>query len=163
MLATRRAQDTLRPVTALDCGIPLDSQYFDDARVLPVPVVGATQTVARFELPAQYCGVLEYFAQFTDLFGRDPSAVETPGLRWQILANRQPLYPYHQLELIVNPWGNGSFQFSVRLPEGAVVEMVVRRIAEPVLAPANQIARVGGRLMGRFWYNSAYGNATAAR
>lgn len=159
MLATRRPQPTLRPAAALDCGIPLDSQYFDDARIVDVPAVGASEIVARVELPAQYCGVLEYFSQFTDLFGRDPSAVETPGLRWQILANRQPLYPYHQLELILNPWGNGSFQFGIRLPEGAVVEMVVRRIAkeEP------EIERVGGRLMGRYWYSSAYGNVAAAR
>jgi hypothetical protein len=158
MLATQRAQ-VRPPVTALDCGIPLDSQYFDDAEVVQAPVVGASAVVARFELPAQYCGVLEYFSQFTDVFGRDPSAVETPGLRWQILANRQPLYPYNQLELIVNPWGNGSFQFSIRLPEGAVVEMVVRRTDQR----APEITRVGGRLMGRYWYSTAYGNAAVAR
>lgn len=163
MLAARPARNPLPPAVSLDCGIPLDSQYFDAARVVRVPAVGASEIVARVELPAQYCGVLEYFAQFTDLFGRDPSAVETPGLRWQILANRQPLYPYHQLELIVNPWGNGSFQSCIRLPEGAVVEMVVRRVTAPAPAPGSEIEKVGGRLMGRFWYSSAYGNAAAAR
>ena len=44
----------------------------------------------------QYCGLLENFSQFTDLYGRDFSQVETPGLQWIISVNHRPLYPYVQ-------------------------------------------------------------------
>ncbi|HKE59122.1 MAG TPA: hypothetical protein VKB46_20580, partial [Pyrinomonadaceae bacterium] len=47
-----------------ECGIPLDSQYFDDSSVQAVTQAGDELVLARFELPAQYCGVLEYFSQF---------------------------------------------------------------------------------------------------
>jgi hypothetical protein len=151
------ATSTARPRTDPECGIPVDSQYFDDAQFAKLPAVGGSALLARVSLPPQYCGVLEYFAQFTDLFSRDPAEVETPGLRWQILVDGQALSPYHQLGAILNPWGNGSFQFFIRLPAGAVAEMVVRRIAEEVAAPGKQINRVGGRLLGRYWYNEAYG------
>ena len=125
-----------------------------------LPPVGASALLARIELPPQYCGVLEYFSQFTDLFGRRcRRRWRRRDLRWQILANRQPLSPYHQLATILNPWGFGSFQFSLRMPEGAVVELVVRRIASAVNASGKPITRVGGRLLGRFWYNPAYGSA----
>ena len=142
-----------RTAEPLDCGIPVDSQYFDDARFDDIPPVGGTVLLARVELPHQYCGVLEYFSQFTNAFSQS-AQVETPNLVWQILANRQPLSPYHQFTTILNPWGVVSFQFSLRLPEGAVVEMVVRRIGD-----AGQVTRLGGRLLGRYWYNSAYGGA----
>src|SRR4051812_10254080 len=82
----------------LDCGIPVDSQYFDEAGFGPSPAVGGTAVLVHIELPAQYCGVLEYFSQFTDAFANNGAAVETPGLVWQILANRQPVSPYHQMK-----------------------------------------------------------------
>lgn len=163
MHPTQYAQIVPRPATELACGIPLDSQYFDDSRIVPVPAIGNSVVLARVELPAQYCGVLEYFSQFTDLFSDDPVEVETPGLRWQLLANKQPLYPYNQLGLILNPWGYGSFQFCIRLPEGVVVEMVVRRIDEATASPGKQVNTVGGRLLGRYWYNAAYGSAATTR
>ncbi len=158
MFAAKLTQGVPRPTKPLDCGIPLDTQYFDDARIVRIPAAGASAVLARIELPAQYCGVLEYFSQFTDLSVREPDEVETPELRWQILADKQPLYPYHQLGLILNPWGNGSFQFNIRLPEGAVVEMIVKRIGEVSASPGKEIKTVGGRLMGRYWYSAAYGN-----
>jgi hypothetical protein len=142
-----------------DCGIPLDSQYFDDSNIVALPAVGATASLARVELPPQYCGVLEYFSQFTDLFSRDPTEVVTPGLVWQIRASGQPLSPYQQMTSILNPWGSGSYQFALRLPEGAVLELIVRRTAEAVASPGKQIKLVGGRLLGRYWYNSAYGTS----
>jgi hypothetical protein len=157
MYGTQRAQSVSRSIAARDCGIPIDSQYFDDARIVNLPDLGLSALLARVELPPQYCGVLEYFSQFTDLFSRDPTEVKTPGLLWQILANGQPLSPYHQLVTIINPWGFGSFQFSIRLPEGAVVEMVVRRTGSDVASPGKVIKTVGGRLLGRYWYNGAYG------
>ena len=105
MQTARNEHTRIKPAISLDCGTPLDSQYFDDARIVPVPALGNTAVLARFELPRQYCGVLECFSQFTDLQCNDPAEIETPDLRWQLLANRQPLYPYHQLDLILNPWG----------------------------------------------------------
>jgi hypothetical protein len=151
------APRVLRPVSALDCGIPVDSQYFDDSRIVELPAIGGSALLGRVELPPQYCGVLEYFSQFTDLFSRDPTEVKTPGLLWQILANGRPLSPYHQLAAIINPWGFGSFQFSIRLPEGAIVEMVLRRTGADVASPGKVINTVGGRLLGRYWYDGAYG------
>lgn len=149
-----------KAATNLDCGVPLDSQYFDQAHITSVPAVGKAVVLARFELPRQYCGVLECFSQYTDLFSNDPTEIETPDLRWQLLANRQPLYPYNQLDLILNPWGYGSFPFSIRLPEGAVIEMVVQRVDS---AATKQIKKVGGRLMGRYWYNNAFGSTATSR
>ena len=159
MQSTQRPPSRLQPIETLDCGIPVDAQYFDDSRFDALPDPGASALLAQVKLPAQYCGVLEYFSQFTDLWSRDPAEVRTPGLRWQILANREPLSPYHQLTTILNPWGFGSFQFSIRLPEGALVELVARRIDGAVNFSGQPINVVGGRLLGRYWYNSAYGGA----
>lgn len=159
MTTMDQARARSRNAACIDCGVPLDSQYFDDSRFADLPQVGASALLARVQLPPQYCGVLEYFSQYTDLVGKDPVEVETPGLRWQVLANRQPLAPYHQLAAILNPWGYGSFQFSLRLPEGAAVELIVRRIAPVVTASGKPVTRVGGRLLGRFWYDPAYGSA----
>lgn len=134
------------------CGIPLDSQYFDDSKVAPAPSVGQQVVLARFELPTQYCGVLRFFAQFTDAHAKDPSQIATPGLQWLILVNKRPLYPYVSFEHIVNPWGNGSFEVSLRLDESATLEFVVRRLNDDA-----DVTQVGGRLMGRYWYNPIYG------
>jgi hypothetical protein len=132
----------------------LDAEYFDDSRVVNVPEVGREVPLAYFELPPQYCGVLEYFAQFTDAYGKDQSQIDTPGLQWLILVNKRPLYPYINLDRIVNPWGNGSFQVSIRLDENATVEFVVRRSTNE----APDIKKVGGRILGRYWYNAIYGD-----
>lgn len=142
---------------AAECGAPLDAQYFDESGIVVIPTMGSTELLARFELPPQYCGVLEYFSQFTDLFSDDPTEIETPGLQWQIRANNQPLAPYHALTRILNPWGFGSFQISIRLPESSVVEFVVQRTRTSAGSPGKVIKTVGGRLLGRYWYNGAYG------
>jgi hypothetical protein len=136
------------------CGIPADSQYFDDSAIENLPDVGKEVSLARFELPAQYCGRLEYFAQFTDVSAKDPSQIATPGLHWIILVNKRPLYPYISLDRILNPWGNGSFQVFIRLDENATVEFVARRVA----GDPSAIAKVGGRIVGRYWYNTIYGD-----
>ena len=137
------------------CGIPVDCQYFDESTVTEAPELGRQLSLARFELPPQYCGVLQYFAQFTDAYGKDPSRVSTPGLQWLILVNKRPLYPYTMLEQIVNPWGNGSFQVAIRLDENATVDFQVRRLSNA----APEITTVGGRIVGRYWYNTIYGDA----
>ncbi|HEY8224581.1 MAG TPA: hypothetical protein VIG25_04835 [Pyrinomonadaceae bacterium] len=144
------------------CGVPLDSQYFDVSSVQDAPALGEELLLARFELPAQYCGVLQYFSQFTDRFGKDFSQVGTPDLEWRILTNGQAMFPYFSLRHIVNPWGYGSFPVNIRLDEDSIIEFVVRGIDSSI--SANQrVASVGGRLVGRFWYNAAYGDVVKLR
>ena len=136
------------------CGIPLDSEYFDESGVVAAPKVGEAIVVARFELPPQYCGVLEYFSQFTDEQAGNAAKIRTPGLVWMLLTNNRPLYPYLNFDRIVNPWGYGSFQVSIRLDDSTTVEFTVRRTNND----APDIKEVGGRIVGRYWYNSAYGD-----
>lgn len=159
------------------CGIPLDSQHFDDSSVKRSPGIGEEVVLARFDLPAQYCGVLQYFAQYTDLFARDAAQVVTPNLEWRILVNNHALFPYINLRRIVNPWGYGSFPVNIRLDEDSRIELVVRgviddrglkltethpAIIEPVVQETVRrsatIELVGGRIVGRFWYNASYGD-----
>jgi len=154
--AQRLQMDYTRPAS-LDCAIPLDSQYFDDGQVVSVPGLGVSETVARIELPAQYCGVLERFAQFTDLQSSHPEEISTPGIIWQILANRQPVFPYHSFSLLLNPWGVNCFPVCIRLPAASTIEMVVTR--RELNTATKKIKYVGGRLLGRFWYSSAYGES----
>jgi hypothetical protein len=138
------------------CGIPLDSQVFDESGFV-APQTGRTHALARFELPSRYCGVLEYFSQFTDLQANNPAEIETPGLEWSIRLNGRPLYPYLSFNRILNPWGFGSFQTGVRLSDSSVLEFVVHQTHD------NPVTKVGGRLVGRFWYNSEYGDVVRAR
>lgn len=155
MQPARVLERGLASALCFNCGIPLDAKYFDESGVEAIPLPGKDVVLARFELSPQYCGVLEYFAQFTDLYEKDSSQIKTDGLEWVILSNGQPLYPYVKLEMIVNPWGNGSFQIAIRLDEGATIDFVVRRRS----ANSSGIKLVGGRIVGRYWYNTAYGAA----
>jgi hypothetical protein len=159
------------------CGVPLDSQYFDESRIADTPATGNEVVLARFQLPSQYCGILEYFSQFTDAQARDRSQIVTPGLEWLLLSNGRPLFPYLKLDRILNPWGYGSFQVAIRLEPGATVELIVRgvsddghgsRLGRPRMAEEFGIAevplmdrsinQVGGRIVGRYWYDAAYGD-----
>jgi hypothetical protein len=142
-----------------NCGLPRDYEHFDESGFAGTPAPGRQVVLARFELRPQYCGLLENFSQYTDQFGRDLSQVETPGLQWIISVNNRPLYPFINLEHIVNPWGYGSFGVSIRLDENATVELAVRNSAYAPPA-GSEITRVGGRIVGRFWYNPVYGDAT---
>jgi hypothetical protein len=136
------------------CGIPLDSQYFDDSKVENAPkLVGGEIVLARFDLPAQYCGVLQYFAQFTDALAVDPSQVKNQEIEWKLLLNNHALFPYINLRHIVNPWGFGSYPMNIRLDEDSSIEFVARRVE-----PLGIVKTVGGRIMGRFWYNGCYGD-----
>jgi hypothetical protein len=141
------------------CGLAIDARHFDESGVVDLPAPGREALLARVELAPQYCGVLEFFSQYTDAQARDAATIETPGLQWIILVNRQVLAPYVGLERIVNPWGFGSFQIMSRLPDGATLEFVVRRrLGGDALAG---VTRVGGRLAGRSWYDTSYGNVLA--
>jgi hypothetical protein len=149
------------------CGLPVDSQYFDDSSVQTVPQeVGDERVLARFDLPAQYCGVLEYFTQFTDAFGTDNTNIATPEIEWQLLVNNHALFPYINLRRIVNPWGHGNYAVNIRLEENSTLELVARRVQSDGTLPGGTggvINFVGGRIAGRFWYNASCGDAGAQR
>ena len=86
-----------------------------------------------------------------------PAEVLTPGLLWQLRPTDSRSRPITSSTSILNPWGFGSYQLGMRLPEGAVLELIARRIGEVVASPGKQINLIGGRLVGRYWYNVAYG------
>ena len=136
------------------CGIPADAGFFDESGVKDAPLAGQERVLARYTLHRNYCGTLLYFAQFTDRFARDPSEVETPGFQWQIRCDGQPRDPYLTFDRIINPWGLSGFPIFLRLEEGAVVEFVVRRIGDD---QNRTLAKIGGRILGRYWYNSLHG------
>ena len=142
------------------CGIPTDASYFDDSSIVAAPkITGAEVILAKYELHPNYCGELLYFAQFTDAYALNPVEVLTPDLEWQIRSDGQPLAPWLTFDRIINPWGLTGFPIRIRLREGCLLEFVVRFIAPPDIlefAPA-AVNTVGGRLLGRFWYNPAFG------
>jgi hypothetical protein len=142
--------------TCAICGVPVDAQYFDDSSIAAAPALGREVVLARFQLHPEYCGVLEYFAQYTDAFARDGSQILTPGLEWSLLWNRRPLSPYLRFDRLLNPWGYGSFPIAIRLAQNALIELVVKR-ARAAEGSDVAIDRVGGRLLGRYWYDAQYG------
>jgi len=134
--------------------MPPDARPFDQSRLEKPPDPGRLTVLASFRLPPEYCGILEYFAQFTDEQAKDPSAIQTKGLTWSLRLNQQPFAPYVGLDHIANPWGIGGFPIRLKLEEGSSVDLVVR--GESPKQP--KIGLVGGRLVGRYWYNRAFGD-----
>ena len=137
------------------CGIPLDAQYFDESGIVDVQSLPADYRafdVVEFKLPPQYCGVLQQFFQFSDLLARDATRIDTPDLEWTIRVNGHPLHPYLGIQHIVNPWGTPCCPLAIRLDEGARLTFAVRRTGAQ-----NEVTRIGARLVGRYWYNTAYG------
>ena len=114
--------------------------------------------LASFQLHPQYCGVLTYFSQYTDLYVGDNTQILTPGFEWSILQSGKPMFPYTRLETIVNPWGYNCLPVLVRLDENARVEFVLRNrgIRDNDL-PNYPIKAFAGRIMGRYWYNDSFG------
>ena len=160
------------PALCNSCGIPFDSQHFDDSSVVDLRTedeedvlsIGQEIVLARFELPPQYCGVLQYFAQFTDSFGRDSANINTPEIEWRLLMNNHSVFPYLNLRHIVNPWGFGTYPVNIRLDENSSLELVARRVENALaVGPLDRVQRVGGRIMGRFWYNPSYGDVEHRR
>ena len=152
------------------CGIPLDAEYFDVSGFVglgmpphsslqfpsELPSRGEQTVLASFQLHPQYCGVLTYFSQYSDLYARDNTQILTPGFEWIILQNGKPVFPYTRLEMIVNPWGYNCLPVLVRLDENARVEYVIRNRAIGDLANY-PIKAFAGRIMGRYWYNDVFG------
>jgi hypothetical protein len=143
-------------VLCASCGIPADAEYFDEATITDAPGLGRSIVLATFSLPSQYCGVLQYFSQYTDLFAQGPANVETPGIEWMIVLNGRPLYPYVNLKHVVNPWGYGSFPIAIRLEDSSTLEFMVKGVSASSLLSGSKPSRVGGRLVGRYWYNHSY-------
>jgi hypothetical protein len=138
------------------CGVPADAGYFDAAGIKAAPEnIGEEVEVARHELHPQYCGTLLYFMQYAELARtRRQVFSKTPGYEWAILCNNQPRDPYLPIDLILNPWGYNALPIHLRLEEGCTLRFVVRRTASTV---PQKLAQVGGRLLGRTWYNTQYG------
>jgi hypothetical protein len=135
------------------CGIPKDAGFFDESSIQTAPNPGQELVLARYQLHRNYCGVLMSFAQFTDRsVGNNPEFM-TSGYQWQIRCNSQPRDPYLTFEHIINPWGYGGFPVQLRLEEGCVIELVIRNVG------GSALKQVGGRITGRFWYNTEYGGA----
>jgi hypothetical protein len=145
------------------CGAPSDSNYFDVSSFKAAPAsVGQEVELARHALHSQYCGALLYFAQYAERAGDAQQVIaETPGYEWIILCNNQPRAPYLPTRLILSPWGFNAFPVNLRLEEGCVLQFVVRRVAPPPGTKEIALSQVGGRLMGRSWYNADYGGAPA--
>jgi len=158
------------------CGIPLDAEYFDVSGFVgdgvavdtfrdfglqlpnPLPRHGEQVVLASFQLHPQYCGVLTYFSQYTDLYVKDNTLILTPGFEWSILQNGKPMFPYTRLEAIVNPWGYNCLPVLVRLDENARVEFVLRnRAVSDTKLNDYPIRAFAGRIMGRYWYNDSFG------
>ena len=81
----------------------------------------------------------------------------------EVLTNNRPLYPYIRLDRIVNPWGYGSFPIALRLDENSVIEFVVRGVSSEDSDSGDVITTVAGRIVGRYWYNTAYEDAQRRR
>jgi len=140
------------------CGVPLDAGYFDVASIQHAPGFGDNKNkteveLARYQLHPQYCGALLYFMQYAEESGKQVIS-HTPGYEWVILCNNQPRTPYLPTDLILNPWGANTPPIHLRLEEGCTLRFVVRRVLSE---GSVELSKVGGRLLGRTWYNTIYG------
>jgi len=143
------------------CGIPKDAGFFDESNIfqldpdrkngLPSLNAGEELPLARYELHRNYCGILMSFAQFTNASVGNTPVFITPGYQWQIRCNGQPRDPYLTFEHIINPWGYGGLPVQLRLEEGCIIELVVRNVG------GSGLDQIGGRITGRYWYNTIYG------
>jgi hypothetical protein len=144
------------------CRVPLDAGYFDVANIIKAPLnVGEEVEVAHYELNPQYCGTLLYFTQYAEQETppQPPQQVisKTPGYEWLILCNNQPRAPYLPTNLIWNPWGYNALPIHLRLEEGCMLRFVVRKVTPVAGEKEVKLSQVGGRLLGRSWYNTIYG------
>jgi hypothetical protein len=136
------------------CGIPGDAGFFDASTVQDVPALGQEVVLAEYRLHRNYCGLLLYFSQFTDAYAADARQVSTPGLEWQVRSNGRPREPYLTFDRIINPWGLSGFPLALRLEEGSLIELAVRNRGSSA-----KVTKLGGRLLGRYWYNTSHGGA----
>jgi hypothetical protein len=141
------------------CGTPLDAGPFDSSSVVLAPSPGEEIVLARYTLQPTHCGILRYFAQFTDRHAKDPTKIRTPGYQWQLRSNTQPLDPYLTFDHIINPWGLATFPVEISLGEGATIEFVIRNTGNIGSGHVDALTEVGGRIVGKHWYNTRFGGA----
>lgn len=142
------------------CGIPWDSGYFDESSIQEAPGLGQELILARYELHRNYCGILMSFAQFTEPYATNNANARTPGYQWQIRCNGQPRDPYLTFDYIINGWGQSGLPVSLRLEEGCRVELVIRNV-NVSNGDDRLLGFVGGRITGRYWYNTVYGGPSS--
>ncbi len=151
------------------CGIPIDAGIFDDSSIIniiteaepdPGPPKanlgpGESLELARFELGPEHCGTLLAFAQYTDRHAASVGNILTPGYIWEISCDDQPLDPWLRFDRIINPWGLAGFPLAVRLPRETTLRLIIRnQTVEP--AGENWLRQVGGRLVGRYWFDDEH-------
>jgi hypothetical protein len=138
------------------CGVPSDADFFDESGIEEEPPdVGKEVVLARYALHPQYCGILMGFLQFTQRYALDKAEVRTPDYEWQLRCNGRARDPYLAFSHIINPWDSMPFPLHMRLEEGCLLEFVLRNTGDQ----GKTLGRVGGRIIGRYWYNTIYGGA----
>jgi len=133
------------------CGSPADAGWFDESSIQPAPAEGDELVLARYQIPQEYCGQLMYFSQYIFSASEGSRSLHTPEFEWSIRVDGRRLAPYASMDHIVNPWGIHGFPIHLRLNGDNEVQFVIRRLGN------SSITHVGGRLMGRYWYNEVYG------
>jgi hypothetical protein len=142
----------------IPAGVPADAGVFDESRIIDLATPlepGREVVLVRFEIHRNYSGILMHFAQYTNRSIGQPPELRTPGYRWELRNYGQPIAPYLSLDHIVNPWGAANFPICLPIGDGSAIELVLRN--ESASDPRDRLEVVGGRIMGRYWYNSAYG------
>lgn len=135
------------------CGIPTDAGWFDNSSIQQAPRLFNEEVVlAHYKVPREYCGQLVYFSQYVIPLSEEGNMIYTPDYEWSIRIDGRPLSPYNSLDHIINPWGIHGFPIDIRLNGDNEVQLVIRCMKEE-----GNLSRVGGRIMGRYWYNKVYG------
>ena len=151
------------------CGMPIDAGIFDDSSILNIVTEGEAAPafhsaslqpgesleLARFELSPEHCGMLFAFAQYTDRYAANPANLLTPGYEWEICCDDQPLSPWLRFDRIIQPWGLAGFPLSVRLLRDSTLRFVIRNLGvDP--ADGNWLRQVGGRVVGKYWFEEEH-------
>ena len=136
------------------CDSPADAGWFDSSSIQQAPrKFNEEVLLAHFKVPREYCGQLVYFSQYAFSYReKGDTLLYTPGYEWSIRLDGIPLSPYNSLDHIINPWGIHGFPINLRLNGDNAIEFVVRCKKEE-----GNLSQVGGRIMGRYWYNETYG------
>jgi hypothetical protein len=151
------ATDLRHGALCASCGTAVGALWFDTIDFQDLPRTDRLITVVRHELPRQYCGLLIGFQQYLDEREFEPAhSVETRHVQWDLRINGRPLDPYFRFNAILNRWGEAVNPVAIALEEGAALEMVARFTPRPSAAGAPEVERehrrIGGRLMGRYWF-----------
>lgn len=142
-----------------------DSNYTEPPRGAQIAILSAGHSLelARFRLPPEHYGELLSFSQFTDKLASNPYSVLTPGYQWSILLNDHPMAPWLSFDHVRNPWGMLAYPLALRLPENSVVRLVIRNLDVDQKDTERWLRRVGGRLVGIYWFDEHHGGPSSLR